>query len=276
MVCWRPARTGGTLVVLATVNGSSRSCDDEQGEIAVVGASGPAGPFDLHGEPEPPPNPVESAPRAADAVDAGPASPPPRRSRPIGRAVVAVTALAAAFVAGVFATEQGLGRATGGGSTVADDDATAIVLLLEDVVRTEGVMLTFNDVVGEGLEGARAEEEALAIVARAAAAGAGGLEALRPIIVERDGGAPVEGVRTAYLPHLDAWVDYLAALAIDPTLLFDRDGQQPFILLINATADEFRISLETLLAEGTSDRAAALAERILDDGFRTDGPEPTV
>lgn len=242
----------------------------------MVGASDPAGPFDLHGEPEPPPNPVESAPRAADAVDAGPASPPSRRSRPIVRAVVAVTALAAAFVAGVFANEQGLGRATGGVSTVADDDATAIVLLLEDVVRTEGVMLTFNDVVGEGLEGARAEEEALAVVARAAAAGAGGLEALRPIIVERDGGAPVEGVRTAYLPHLDAWVDYLAALAIDPTLLFDRDGQQPFILLINATAEEFRISLETLLVEGTSDRAAALAERILDDGFRTEGPEPTV
>ena len=200
----------------------------------------------------------------------------PRR-RGVLRGLVVLLGVAVAFAAGVVTAERvdlPVALRDAPSSNVEQD--AAMVALLEDVVRTEGVMLTFNDVVAERLAGARGEEEALAIVGRAAAAGVGGLEALRPLIVGREGSPAVDEVRTVYLPHLDSWVDYLAAIADEPGLLFTGDDQQPYILLINATADAFRIALEDLLERDPSPRVAELAERILDDGFRTEGPEPTL
>jgi len=151
-----------------------------------------------------------------------------------------------------------------------------LIGLLEDIVRTEGVMLAFNDEVSERLDGVQDEAAALAAIAEAAGEGTEGLRALRPLIVARSGGPRVEDVRTIYLPHLDSWIDYLAALAEDPGLLFTSGPQQPYLLLINSTAEAFRDALEELLESGPSERAAELAERILDDGFRSEGPDPTI
>jgi hypothetical protein len=83
---------------------------------------------------------------------------------------------------------------------------------------------------------------------------------------------------SAYLPHLDSWIDYLAAVAEEPALLFSRDEQQPYILRINATAEAFAVwRSRTLLADGPLHPSIAdLAERILDDGFRGGGPDPSV
>jgi hypothetical protein len=78
----------------------------------------------------------------------------------------------------------------------------------------------------------------------------------------------VDAVREAYLPHLDSWVDYMAAVAERPELLFDGNDQQPFILLINATATTFREATEAMLATGPGEDVVELAERILDRGFR--------
>ena len=225
----------------------------------------------------PPLGPPQGAPHVASSV----ASPPRASRRSGGRGVLrglgVLLGVAVAFAAGVVTAERvDLPVALRDAPPSDVEQDAAMVALLEDVVRTEGVMLTFNDVVAERLEGARGEEEALAIVGRAAASGVGGLEALRPLIVGREGGASVDEVRAVYLPHLDSWVDYLAAIADEPGLLFTRDDQQPYILLINATADAFRIALEDLLERGPSPRVAELAERILDDGFRTEGPEPTL
>jgi hypothetical protein len=161
-----------------------------------------------------------------------------------------------------------------GGALEAERDAELVALLV-DVTRTEGVMLTFNEVVAERLGGVQDETEARAVISRAAAEAVGGLVALRPVIVERSGGR-VDDVRDIYLPHLDSWIDYLAAVADEPGLLFAEEGRQPYILLINSTAEAFRVALEDLIADAPSPAVVELAERILDDGFRGEGPPPSV
>ena len=254
-----------------------------------MGPDRPTSPVDgpSGDEPGPPPAPGDRSHGAplgppVDASHLGTSvAPSPRASRRssgsrVLRAVVALLVVAGAFAAGV-AVER-LELVAPAPDRAADDveQDVAMVALLEDVVRSEGVMLAFNDVVAERLAEARGEDEALAIVGRAAASGVGGLETLRPLIVAREGGPTVDEVRNVYLPHLDSWIDYLSAIADEPGLLFTRDDQQPYILLINATADAFRIALEDLVERGPSARIAELAERILDDGFRTEGPEPTL
>ena len=242
-------------------------------------------PQDETKEPGPPPAPPARALDEAlggsfgGAADRASVAPARRRSRSgsVRLLLVAVLALAVGFVGGLAASDlitvPEVLRSTA--ALEAERDAE-LIGLLEDIVRTEGVMLAFNDEVGERLGGVQEETAALAAIAGAAGEGAEGLRALRPLVVDRSGGARIDDVRTAYLPHLDSWIDYLAALAEDPALFFTRDAQQPYLLLINATAEEFRGALEQLLAGGPSLRAAELAERILDDGFRSEGPPPTV
>jgi hypothetical protein len=228
-------------------------------------------------EPGPPPAPAPDLAPLGSSVSVAPGR---RRRSLLGAAVTFVMVVAAAgggFVGGLYASDRIVVPEVlrDSGVLAAEQDA-ALVALLEDIIRTEGVMLAFNDAVGKRIEGLEDREAALAVVAEEAAAGVGGLRSLRPIVVDRTGGARVDDVRTVYLPHLDSWIDYLAALAEEPQLLFTRDEQQPYLLLINATAEAFRIALEELLEAGPSVRAAELAERILDDGFRSEGPDPTV
>jgi hypothetical protein len=228
-------------------------------------------------EPGPPPAP------AADLAPLGPSvsvAPGRRRRSLLGAALTVVMVVAAAgggFVGGLYASDRVVvPEVLRDRAVLAAEQDAALVVLLEDIIRTEGVMLAFNDAVGKRIEGLADREAALAAIAEEASAGVGGLRSLRPIVVDRTGGARVDAVRTVYLPHLDSWIDYLAALAEEPGLLFTRDEQQPYLLLINATADAFRVALEELIEAGPSARASELAERILDDGFRSEGPEPTV
>ena len=95
-------------------------------------------------------------------------------------------------------------------------------------------------------------------------------------MVEQRGHPAIDDVRTAYLPHFDAWIDYLSALAERPELLFADEEQQPFLLDINATAADFSDALEALLASDPVAEVAQLAERILDDGFRGMGADAEV
>jgi hypothetical protein len=258
--------------------------DDAQGadvEGADAQDSDPQG-ADVQGADEPGPPPV---PLALDAPPAAPSLEPTveptvaqvrRRSR-LGVVLAVLLAAVIGFVAGLAASEVvTIPELLRSPAAVEAERDTELIGLLEDVIRTEGVMLAFNDEVAERLDGVQEEAAALAAVAEAAGEGAEGLRALRPLIVARSGGPRVDDVRTIYLPHLDSWIDYLAALAEDPALLFSREAQQPYLLLINATAEAFRDALEELIDSGPSARAAELAERILDDGFRSEGPDPTV
>lgn len=229
----------------------------------------------------PPPTPFERPQGAPVLLDAGRVGERPRRRRRRVRRVLAGL-LAVVLVGGAGFT---VGLATAGridvpdvlrGRAVVDaEDDAELVRLLDDVRRTEAVMLSFNDTVADRLADTDDQETALAVIGDAAAYGAGGLAALRPGLVGRTGGR-ADTVRDAYLPHLDAWVDYLRALAVRPELLFLDDAQQPYLLLINATAEEFADALEDLLDADPSARTAELAERILEDGFRSEGPAPAL
>jgi len=152
----------------------------------------------------------------------------------------------------------------------ADERDAALVALLEGIVASERIMLAFNDDVAAGLDGVTEEDVALAAIASAASGGAEGLRAARPDLLERTGDQVVDDIRDVYVPHLDAWIDYFVALSERPALFFTRDEQQPFLLLINSTAEAFADELEELLDTGPSTEVAELADRILEDGFRSE------
>ena len=221
----------------------------------------------------------------AEDHEAGPPPTPFERSRPLGssdrrrrlgaRTVIVGLSLAGAatgLVAGLVLSDSVslTGARTDGQESTPPDEvaASALVVLLEDIIGSEGIMLAFNDGVGASLREAQDEATALAAIAAAASEAAADLVAARPGIVERSGGGSVDDVRSAYLPHLDAWIDYLEALAERPVLLFSDGEQQPFLLLINSTAVDFSDALEAVLAQDLAPEVAELVERILDDGFR--------
>lgn len=231
--------------------------------------------FETGEEPGPPPAPSErgttpvSAPSSATTV--GPGSPPGRPSRPRPVRAVIISGLVG-LVAG-FVLAEALGGTDlpwrDAAAGVSERDAR-FVDLLEGIVASEGIMLTFNDDVAEELQEATDEAAALAAIADAAEVGAEGLRAARPALLEPVGDRMVDDVRDVYIPHLDSWIEYLAALAERPELLFLRDDQQPYLLRINSTAEAFADSLEALLATDPAPRVADLAEGILDDGFRSE------
>ena len=256
--------------------GEPSSAAGDTGEVGSADAVPPPTPFE---QPQGPP----VLPPTVPAPDGGPGGVEGRRRRRRGRGRRVLVGLLAVLLVGGAAFTGGLAAADridvpdvlrGRAAVEAEDDA-ALVALLEDIVRTEAVMLAFNDTVADRLADTDDEAAALAVVENAASYGAGGLAVLRPGLVDRTGGR-ADTVRDAYLPHLDAWIDYLRALSVRPELLFLDDAQQPYLLLINATAEEFADALEALLARDPSPRAATLAERILDDGFRSEGPDPTL
>lgn len=238
------------------------------------------GPID---EPGPPPAPM---PPSSSAWAQGPdraSVQRPRRGPRILRALLAVLLLGSGFVAGLAAAERtALPSPFRDGTAEVAAEEVLLEGLLTDVAASEGVMLRFNDAVEATLDDAQdpaqddEESEVLRAIALAAAEGVGGLGALRPAIDAREGDERLVAVRVAYLPHLDSWIDYLDALAQDPALLFTVEAQQPFLLRINATAETFGDALEALIATEPSPAVVELAERILDEGFRSEGPEPSI
>ena len=223
----------------------------------------------------PPPTPFERP------VTAPPGEPPVRRDRRRRTFPIALLMLVAAgvgFVAGLAAplTLTLPGGLVSGPSVDGGERDVGLIELLETVIRTEGEMLTFNDAVAELLGDVQDDETAFAGIAAAAAFASDELTELRPVVVEQRGHPAVDDIRTAYLPHLDAWIDYLSALAERPRMLFADEEQQPFLLDINATAADFSDALEALLASDPVAEVAQLAERILDDGFRGMGADAQV
>ena len=236
------------------------------------------------GPPHAPSVPPEAGPPPAPGTrwDAAPdvasvAAPRRRRGARLLAVLLVVLGTGGGFLGGLAASDRMVVPEVLRDRGVADAEREAdLIGLLEDIIRTEGVMLAFNDELALRLEGVQDETAVRTLIATAAAEGVGGLTALRPSILQRPAGGRVEGVRVAYVPHLDAWIDYLAALAEQPELLFSDDEQQPYLLLINATAEDFGDVLGELVASGATDRVTELAERILDEGFRSEGPDPSV
>jgi len=254
-------------------------------------------PDEVGDEPVPPPPPPASLPERSGTGPAPYAAPHaapdsalygaldgtvgpdgPRGVRRGRRALTVLVSLAVGFASGlavadvVTIPELPWRNAAGSAASSESERDVALVALLEAIIASESIMLAFNDEVEDGLEGVTEEDVALAAIAVAAADGAGGLRAARPGLLVQTGDGVVDEIRNIYVPHLDAWIDYFVALSERPGLFFTREEQQPFLLLINSTAEAFADELEQLLDAGRSSEVAALAERILEDGFRSETP----
>jgi hypothetical protein len=201
-----------------------------------------------------PPPPLSPPERAAARL---------RRRRRLGTGAMLLAGLLLAVL--VFGDRTVLSGFMG---TSASQREAALLELLDGIERSESAMETFNDDVSAALaEGATAEAafNAVVVIART---GVEALSAVRAELVPTTGDATVDAVREAYLPHLDSWVDFMGAVAERPDILFDRDAQQPYLLLINATATTFREATEAMIATEPGEAVVELAEMILDRGFR--------
>jgi hypothetical protein len=226
-------------------------------------------------EPGPPPLPAErpsDRPAPSAGAEAVVAPTGERRRRRTRLPLIVLLSAAVGFALGLASADLVSSpelpwSGSPAGPSVRD---AALVELLEGIVASESIMLAFNDEVAERLDGVTDQAVGLDAISSAAADGAAGLRAARPALLEETGDRAVDDVRSAYIPHLDSWVDYLDALAEQPLLLFTRDEQQPFLLLINSTAEAFADELEALIATGPSPAVVELAERILEAGFRSE------
>lgn len=220
---------------------------------------------------EPPPTPFERgpAPATAPAPPRAPEpTPPARRARRRRRALVAVAVAVVLVVAGalVLSGRTGGDADAGGGPAGAAAVDAALLALLGQVDASELTMLAFDEAAGAAFEGAETEDEALALVGAAAAAAVAELGERREVLAGPLDVTPAEEVRVAYLPHLDAWVAYLAAVAAEPDILFGADTE-PLILRINATAEVFVTALEGAVATGVGPEVAEAARDIIQRGF---------
>lgn len=226
---------------------------------------------------EPPPTPFERGAAPAVGSDAAPDAAPdvapgatpaagapavagPRRRR---RALLAVVAAVVLVGAGALVL-AGRSATAPGGVDPADD--AALLELLAAVDASELGMLAFDAAAEAAFEDATSEDQLRALVSTAAAdavaelrRGRVGLEGPLDVVA-------AEAVRAAYLPHLDAWIAYLAAVAEDPGILFDP-AQEALILRINATAGVFSAALEEAVTAGVGPEVEAAARAILDRGF---------
>ena len=228
---------------------------------------------------EPPPTPFERGRDGVAAATAGapatheapatPAAPPRRRRR--GRALLLVALAVALVAAGAVLLDGRSDPAADAGPTAADaaadaDADAALLELLGTVDAAELAMLGFDEAAGTAFEEAASEDEVLVLLRAAAAKAVAALGAERAALDEPLDASPAEEVRVAYLPHLDAWVAYLEAVAEDPEVLFGS-GQEALILRINATAGVFSAALEEAVAAGVGPEVEAAARAILDRGF---------
>jgi hypothetical protein len=214
-------------------------------------------------DPPPPPTPYEREGAGSGRIEGGPTG---RRRRL--RVPIAVLVLVAGIAVGGWLELRDGGWAEQRSSADVQARDAALLELFEDIERSEGAMLGYYDQLREQLGPTSEPDEVLAVIATAAADAVGSLQELRARIVPLTGDAVVDDVRAAYLPHLDSWVDYLEAVALDPGLEIDRDRATPFTLVINATAREFRTATERMLETGPSEAVRQLADAILDEGFR--------
>jgi hypothetical protein len=150
-------------------------------------------------------------------------------------------------------------------------DATYGELLI-DIDASEQVMLGFQEDLAEAFGGAGGDGEAL-------------LETVQTVANDRweellevrerlsdsidDDGA--EEVRDTYVEHLDAWADYMQAIAEDPATMALDDGSSGYNVMINSTADTFARTLEDRLPADIDEDVAGYANGILDRGFRSVG-----
>lgn len=140
--------------------------------------------------------------------------------------------------------------------------------LFEGIDASERTMIALNDDLPGSVEDL--SEAELGEVRDAAGARASELRSIREDLISFDDADSdaVAAIRDAYVPHLDAWVDYAEAVSGDPTLLDRPDAALPYFDAINFTAEDFTASVATNLDDDrVPSDVADLAEEIVERGF---------
>jgi hypothetical protein len=139
--------------------------------------------------------------------------------------------------------------------------------LLVDVDASEQVMLDFQDDLAAAFVEADSVEDAADSVRSAARDSRADLLEVRDRLSGGLDDVGAERVRSVYVDHLDAWANYMAAVAEDPLTLTQPDDAG-YNVAINATAVEFERALVTELPPTIDAEVERFAQGILDRGFR--------
>jgi hypothetical protein len=141
--------------------------------------------------------------------------------------------------------------------------------LLIDIDASERVMLALQEGLVAAFQAPRTgEEDLLTEISTVADDRLSELLEVRARLVDEVDDDGAEEVRTVYLNHLDAWADYLRAIAEDPSSLLTDDGTSGYDVMINVTADLFARTLEDRLPPDIDEDVARFATDILERGFR--------
>ena len=154
-------------------------------------------------------------------------------------------------------------------ATLSGTDA-AFGRVLNDVDRSETVMLTAQQGMGQALADGGPGDDPDAVLAEISAAAGEGQRALQEL--RSDLAQPLDDpdaaeVRDLYLSHLDAWVRYLVAIEGDAEVLLSPDAGSALTLAIDTTGYAFADELRGGLPDGLDDEVVAVAQAIVDRGF---------
>lgn len=256
--------------------------------------------------PPPPPPPAATQPSewpppppgAPPGYGAGGWAPPPPRRRTglIIGIVIGVLVLVLAVVLSLGAVLLGSTTSTSGDEPVPGGDAQDDVdgpddreeappvpsddlqaqseAVLETIDTSEERMIAFQEVVFAALGENGSVGDAAADIAQEAQDAGDDLTQLRSDLRALAGGQQDEfeglrDIRDTYADHMDAWIDYLDAVAGSPALAApDAEGAAPLWREIEVTGDDFVEAVETGLPEGLPRDLQDLAEFIVERGFR--------
>ena len=209
--------------------------------------------------------------------------PPPRRTGTLIVAVViGVLVLLAAGAAAVLLvrtseSDQVADENDGPPPAVAEADPDDVVAQTEAVLQvidqSEERMIGFQVEIQPLLEEDGTVGDGAEAIASAARDAAEDLLAIRTTLRglaggEADGFDGLRDIRDEYAGHMDAWVDYLDAVAGSPALAgISSSDAEPFWGDIESTGDDFVDAVRGGLPDGTPQDLRDYAEFIVDRGF---------
>jgi hypothetical protein len=191
--------------------------------------------------------------------------------------VIAVVALLV-LVVGVAGALLALRRGDSGGSGDVNDE---LATLLDTIDRSELRMIAFQtnafDALGQDPTSLGDSADAISQEARS---GADDLTGIRQELqtVATGGSSDLDGlqeIRDTYAAHMQAWIDYLDAVAGSPALVLpDSADARPYWDDIESTADDFVAAMHTDVPDDAPQELVDKARMILDRGF-TPSDAPT-
>ncbi len=163
----------------------------------------------------------------------------------------------------------------------ADDLEAQAEAVLRTINTSEERMIAFQVVVSDGLGEDGTVGDAAAEIAQAAQSAGDDLTEIRSDLRGLAGGEGrgfdgLREVRDTYAAHMDAWIEYVDAIAGSPALAApDSSDAQPLWDEIERSADDFVQAMSSSLPDGLSPDLEQLARFIVERGFGGVGDGPT-